>query len=500
MSVTVQRTVAELDPLSALNALQHDPNHKSEQMALAPGPAAPPAAPPAAEAGRAGPAAVSGSYAHTPSSVALRRVLSLGSAQVAEGLATRTVSAAGSSTPAATTAAAFPANPAAKAKAQSFSVKPMPVFQHSFVPASTALNSTDDVSFACAVPSTSTKTDERGKMFTVYNIKLSALGTRWVVSKRFSELENLNEALRKRFPNARLPKFPSKGGLGGLFRRLDDVTIEKRRADLQTYLDGALLHHSVYKSMLLRMFFEIPRGIDKANREAAEQAAVRAAARKKRAAAGTEERNPHGRNGSGSSGRRGLSFGGGARPGGVGGEFRGYRGGGENRHGGKSGSGGGGISRASTRPIVLFANQRRQQNKDVVCADFDGIRQAIKDGDLDTVHKILAVSDRLRRYVDPSGQSMLHLACMFSHTEIAMALVEVGADPGLGNSHGETAYDLAPPALAQRLAAYVDSWQDDDSSGSSIEDGGMDEPRGAVRGVDGGKTGGGVEEEEEGES
>ena len=100
-----------------------------------------------------------------------------------------------------------------------------------------------EVSFSMAVTGTSTKTDNKGKMFTVYNTKVSALGIRWVVPKRFSELELLNDALRKRYPQSRLPKFPSKGGLGGLFRRLDDSTIEKRRSDLQTYLDGALANY-----------------------------------------------------------------------------------------------------------------------------------------------------------------------------------------------------------------------------------------------------------------
>ena len=295
-----------------------------------------------------------------------------------------------------------------------------------------SLGRPNDISFVCAVPSTSTKTDERGKMFTVYNIKLSALGTRWVVSKRFSELEYLNDALCKRFPNARLPKFPSKGGLGGLFRRLDDATIEKRRADIQTYLDGALSNQAVYKSMLVRMFFEIPRGIEKANREAAEQAAARSAARMKR------ETKPMNANCDNSNER----------------EIR-MKDGRANRAG-----------NSSLRSSILFGSQKRRQSESVL-ANFDSIRQAIKDGDLITVKQILALDDRLGRYVDPSGQSMLHLACMFCHSDIAMALVDVGADPGLGNAQGETAYDLAPPALAQKMAMFIDSWEEEDSSDSS---------------------------------
>ena len=506
MSVTVERTVAELDPLSTVPLLPSDgsvANTVPEGAAPAAVAASPPVLEPICipsnvkidkqERDRDPPkgAAPSSQATSIRSSVSLMSgsSSSLSSASssfrsseasghvsaAAEGVASsgdldiclhRADSAVGTLAPHPTDSTK--ANP----KSQSFAAEPKTSHHAPFsLPShTTTTNCYEDVSFACAVPSTSTKTDERGKMFTVYNIKLSALDTRWVVSKRFSELEYLNDALRRRFPNARLPKFPSKGGLGGLFRRLDDVTIEKRRADLQTYLDGALSNHNVYKSMLLRMFFEIPRGIEKANREAAEQAAMRAAVKPNRVVTtnmgvgysdgrGSVVRSESGLGPFGTSGNDSLGNLSGA------GERNGFGG-----SDGVSRRGACGIDsarKASAHSVLLFANQKRQHSKVVVRADFDSIRQAIKDGELDTVQKILTMNDRLGRYVDPSGQSMLHLACMFSHTDIAMALVEVGADPGLANSHGETAYDLAPPALAQRMAAYVDSWQDSDSSDSS---------------------------------
>ena len=285
-----------------------------------------------------------------------------------------------------------------------------------------------EVSFSLQCTGTSTKTDNKSKMFTVYNIKVSALSTRWIVPKRFSELELLNEALRKRYPQSRLPKFPSKGGLGGLFsRRLDDSTIKKRRSDLQTYLDGALANPMVYKSQLLRLFFEIPRGIAQAHSEADERALVRAAQHTD--SAGTDDC---------------------SNDGGVD-NFSGRRGDGILISDGRNSS----DSTSIPKQIVLFSNQSHPE----LSFDVQGMRLAIKNGDLIVVQQILDLDKKLGRYVDSAGQSMLHLACIFSHTEIAMLLLDVGADPEIRNAHGETAFDLAPPALAQKMRLFIEDWE-----------------------------------------
>ena len=91
-------------------------------------------------------------------------------------------------------------------------------------------------------------------MYTVYNLTVSALGSRWVVAKRFSELQHMHDVLKKSFPKARFPKFPSKGGLGGFLSRMDDSTIEKRRNDLQVYMDGVLSRLEVSRLPKLRQF------------------------------------------------------------------------------------------------------------------------------------------------------------------------------------------------------------------------------------------------------
>ena len=270
----------------------------------------------------------------------------------------------------------------------------------------------------------------------MYNMKVSALGTRWVVPKRFSELELLNDALRKQYAPSRLPKFPSKGGLGGLFRRLDDSTIEKRRSDLQTYFQGALANSRIYKSQLLRLFFEMPRGIAQAHQEASELALVRARSG----------------SGSGSSGSSGSS-----RSSGMDDCRLHPNEGHDNFSGGNNRMNYGNTN--APKPIVLFVNQPQP----VPSLDHQGMRLAIKNSDIVAVQNILKLDQKLARYVDASGQSMLHLACIFSCTDIAMVLLDVGADPELKNSHGETSFDLAPPALAQKMMQFIEAWEDSHS-------------------------------------
>jgi hypothetical protein len=308
-----------------------------------------------------------------------------------------------------------------------------------------------EVSFSMAVTGTSTKTDNKGKMFTVYNTKVSALGIRWVVPKRFSELELLNDALRKRYPQSRLPKFPSKGGLGGLFRRLDDSTIEKRRSDLQTYLDGALANPTVYKSQLLRLFFEIPRGVAQAHREADQRALVSRAEQMSTVDGESVSSSE------GSSNQMG-SYGGGSGNYGIG-EVKGAgKGAGKGKGKGarnRKRSSGNSSSSSVPKQIVLFANQTHPE----LSFDVQGMRLSIKKGDLAKVQQILEADKKLGRYVSSAGQSMLHLACIFSHTDIAMLLLDVGADPELRNAHGETAFDLSPPALAQKMLQFIADWE-----------------------------------------
>jgi len=46
---------------------------------------------------------------------------------------------------------------------------------------------------------------------------------------------------------------------------------------------------------------------------------------------------------------------------------------------------------------------------------------------------------------------MLHLACIFNLTDIALALVAAGASTDTKNSHDETPLDIAQPALKRKI-------------------------------------------------
>ena len=154
---------------------------------------------------------------------------------------------------------------------------------------------------------------------------------------------------------------------------------------------------------------------------------------------------------------------------------------GSNNSGGKGGSSGNTSNRGghkdifsidnngsrnqSPKPIVLFSNQSKQPE---LSYDHHGLRLAIKNGNIQEVENILKVDSKLGRYVDSvSRQSMLHLACIFSHSNIAMLLLDIGADPELKNAHGETAFDLAPPALAQKMIKFIEDWEEAENTSDS---------------------------------
>ena len=83
-----------------------------------------------------------------------------------------------------------------------------------------------------------------------------------------------------------------------------------------------------------------------------------------------------------------------------------------------------------------------------------GFREAVKLGDLVFVTKKLKEEPRYACFVDGSGTPVLHLACIFKHSEIVMELLAAGADPLFRNSHGETAVDIAPPALRETIRSF----------------------------------------------
>ncbi|KAI7745654.1 hypothetical protein M8C21_023186, partial [Ambrosia artemisiifolia] len=80
----------------------------------------------------------------------------------------------------------------------------------------------------------------------------------------------------------------------------------------------------------------------------------------------------------------------------------------------------------------------------------EGLREAIKNGDLFAVKKLLGEGVDAN-YCDKQGLSLLHLAAVFNKTEIAFVLMENGASMDYKNFQGETALDCAPVTLQFKM-------------------------------------------------
>lgn len=80
----------------------------------------------------------------------------------------------------------------------------------------------------------------------------------------------------------------------------------------------------------------------------------------------------------------------------------------------------------------------------------EGLREAIKNGDLFSVRKLLGEGVDAN-YCDKQGLSLLHLAAVFNQTEIAFTLMEKGASLDYKNLQGETPLDCAPVTLQFKM-------------------------------------------------
>ena len=89
-------------------------------------------------------------------------------------------------------------------------------------------------------------------------------------------------------------------------------------------------------------------------------------------------------------------------------------------------------------------------------ANGEGLRDAIKDKNVAGVKQVLAAAPKgACNYQDRLSQTMLHLAAIFDHTEIANLLLDAGADPTVKNSDGESAIDVAQPTLKRKMEAAL---------------------------------------------
>ncbi|MED6147910.1 hypothetical protein PIB30_048356 [Stylosanthes scabra] len=83
-------------------------------------------------------------------------------------------------------------------------------------------------------------------------------------------------------------------------------------------------------------------------------------------------------------------------------------------------------------------------------ANGEGLREAIKNGDVTAVKKLLDEGVDAN-YRDKQGLSLLHLAAVFNQTDIVFILMESGASLEYKNAQGETPLDCAPATLQYKM-------------------------------------------------
>jgi hypothetical protein len=77
-------------------------------------------------------------------------------------------------------------------------------------------------------------------------------------------------------------------------------------------------------------------------------------------------------------------------------------------------------------------------------------RDAIKGGDFAGLQKLIQ-GGADARYTDRTGNTLVHLAALFNHETMVNYLVKQGADVWVKNPSGETAIDVAQPALGSKM-------------------------------------------------
>lgn len=100
-------------------------------------------------------------------------------------------------------------------------------------------------------------------------------------------------------------------------------------------------------------------------------------------------------------------------------------------------------------PSFLFASKMEYEPTG------EGLRDAVKKGDLAGVEDLLKRDKTLANYQDRQCETMLHLAALFNHTEIALCLVKAGASIETKNQSDETPLDVALPALKAKILQVV---------------------------------------------
>lgn len=239
--------------------------------------------------------------------------------------------------------------------------------------------------------------EEGGTTKYVISLGKEGTNTRWTVKKRYSELEIFYQFLRKESVPIGA-EFPKKG-FGG---KLPASKIEERRLMLEIYLQelvGLVGFSTTVKSEIFK-FLDIPAEDTESNSAQTEGFGENKTRSPLRSASTSPQRTTFFNKpvGSGETSTRG-------------------------------------------KPIKTYP------------LDGDGIRDAIKCRDKYGVQDILEKDESLVSYIDGHGDSMLHLACIFNETDIAMMLVEKGAEIKIQNGMGETTMDVCQPTLKKKILA-----------------------------------------------
>ena len=300
--------------------------------------------------------------------------------------------------------------------------------------------------FSTSIPTTSTHTDEN-KLYTVYNILVRIQGYKHIVPKRFSEFQSFSEHLKHNFSTVRLPKFPSKGGIGGFLTRMDDSTIESRRQNLETYINAVASNFALLRSQSLYRFLDIGKAVKEAKSKMKLEEERQSRLLSEYDTSEKQELLSENNSSVKPSEQSHLN------------EIRGFHDDFYLRWNFQSHD----LSYDSsmnnfdmkkylysTSPYALSTSYYRPNH-----ASGGMLREGIKRGDLKTIKQILEEKPKLACYIDGSKQSMLHLACIFNHVDIALLLVMNGADPEYKNSREETSYDIATETLTTRIKALV---------------------------------------------
>lgn len=112
--------------------------------------------------------------------------------------------------------------------------------------------------FSTEIAETRSASEGRGKSFTEYVIKVTSDGQEWVVNARFSKFYEMHKTLESFVGSAtKLPRLPPKKMFGSLARGV----VEKRKAQLQDYLEQTLRIPTVWRCREFVKFIDSPDGI-----------------------------------------------------------------------------------------------------------------------------------------------------------------------------------------------------------------------------------------------